>query len=61
MSFTHTRTYAQSDSIQVIDGNASWSICRSDDPVLLWLTVDGVSKLMQYDWDADSWAEVTPE
>ncbi len=69
MSFTHVRRYAQQDAVQVIDGGASWDIPRPadivQDPTRLWLHVEGSgeeTKLMNYNWDTDEWAEwVEPE
>lgn len=64
MAISYTRTFARNDVIEVINTNGSWNIERPADPIvdptILWLDIDGDQRLMQYDWDADSWSDVTP-
>jgi hypothetical protein len=67
--FEYTRRFAAPDSIVVNNNNGSWDITRpadiSQDPTRLWLripdTSEGVQKLMDYNWDEDTWTDITPE
>ena len=57
------------DSVVVNNGNGSWDISKpsdpENDPTMLWLrvpdTTEGLQCLMRYDWDLDTWTDITPE
>lgn len=64
---TYTRTHAQANALDVSNNGSVWSglVPSEEAPTRLWLripdTSEGVMKLMEYNWDQDSWAEVIPE
>ena len=69
-SFTaYSRTFATSDVLAFTNNNQSRNITKpsdvSSDPTILWIripdTSEGTDYLMQYDWDLDTWTDVTPE
>ena len=65
----YTRRYAASDSVAVVNANGAWDITKpvnvAEDPTRLWLrypdTSEGTQRLMEYNWDEDTWTDITPE